>query len=66
MKKILESAGLRIVDVLMNSVNGGSFAITAVKSTNNSIKANLALIDWLRAQEDRMGLNTPRPYRDFE
>ena len=65
-KKILESAGLRIVDVLMNSVNGGSFAVTAVKSTNKSIKANLALIDWLLAQEDRMGLNTPRPYRDFE
>jgi hypothetical protein len=24
------------------------------------------VINWLLAQEDRMGLNTPRPYRDFE
>ena len=24
------------------------------------------MIDWLLDQEDRMGLNTPRPYREFE
>jgi len=65
-KKILESSGLRIVDVVMNSINGGSFAVTAAKSTNKSIKANHAVINWLLDQEDRMGLNTPRPYRDFE
>lgn len=65
-KKILESAGLRLVDVVMNSVNGGSFAVTATKLTNKSIKANDAVINWLLEQEDRMGLNTPRPYRDFE
>lgn len=65
-KKILENAGLRIVEVVMNAVNGGSFAVTAAKATNTSIKANHAVIDWLLGQEDRMGLNTPRPYRDFE
>jgi hypothetical protein len=65
-KTILEKYGLRIVDVVMNAVNGGSFAVTAAKADNQSIKTNQAVIDWLLEQEDRMGLNTPRPYRDFE
>ena len=65
-KNILEMAGLRLVDVGMNAVNGGSFAVTAAKTSNKSIRANHAVIDWLLGQEDRMGLNTPRPYREFE
>ena len=65
-KTILELAGLRIVDVGMNAINGGSFAVTAVKASNRSIKPNEVVIDWLLGQEERMGLNTPRPYREFE
>jgi hypothetical protein len=65
-KKILEAAGMRLVDVAMNGINGGSFAVTAAKRDNFSIKTNQAVIDWLLGQEDRMGLQTPRPYRDFE
>lgn len=65
-KTILEMSGLRLVDVVMNAVNGGSFAVTAAKASNKSIPANHAVIDWLLGQEDRMGLNTPRPYREFE
>ncbi len=65
-KTILEKSGMRLVDVVMNSVNGGSFAVTAAKASNKSIKANDAVVNWLLNQEDRMGLNTPRPYRDFE
>lgn len=65
-KKILDAAGMRIVDVVMNAVNGGSFAVTAAKAGNRSIAANEAVIDWLLQQEDRMGLGTPRPYREFE
>jgi C-methyltransferase C-terminal domain/Putative zinc binding domain/Methyltransferase domain len=65
-KTILEQSGLRLVDVVMNAVNGGSFAVTAAKAANKSIRTNQAVIDWLLEQEDRMGLNTPRPYRDFE
>jgi hypothetical protein len=63
---ILERAGLRLIDVVMNAVNGGSFAVTAARADNLSVKANRAVIDWMLQQEDRMGLNTPRPYRDFE
>ena len=65
-QKILENSGLRLVDVVMNAVNGGSFAVTAAKISNKSIKTNHAVINWLLEQEERMGLNTPRPYRDFE
>ena len=65
-KLILETAGMRVVDVVMNAVNGGSFAVTAAKRSNTSIKANHAVIDWLLEQEHRMGLGTPKPFRDFE
>lgn len=64
--KILEAAGLKVVDVMMNNVNGGSFAVTAAKISNNTLKVNRAVIDWLLEQENRMGLNTPKPFRDFE
>ena len=66
LKEILGQAGFRILDVVMNSINGGSFAVTAGKSTNKSLRANTAVIDWLLQQEERMGLGTPRPFRDFE
>ena len=65
-KTILEKSGMRLVDVGMNSVNGGSFAVTAAKASNKSIKTNDAVVNWMLDQEDRMGLNTARPYRDFE
>lgn len=65
-KRIIERAGLRLVDVVMNAINGGSFAVTVAKSSNKTVKTNQPVIDWLLEQEGRMGLNTPRPYRDFE
>jgi len=62
---ILSSAGMKVVDVAMNAVNGGSFAVTAAKA-GSPRKSNAAVVNWLLEQEDRMGLNTPRPYREFE
>jgi hypothetical protein len=64
--KIVQAADLEIADVLMNGVNGGSFAVTACKRSSKRIRRNRAVIDWLLQQEDNMGLNTPRPYREFE
>ncbi|MDB5635987.1 MAG: methyltransferase [Bradyrhizobium sp.] len=64
-KKILDAAELKIIDVQMNSVNGGSFAVSAAK-TKSPVKANPTVVDWLLEQEERMGLHTPRPYREFE
>jgi hypothetical protein len=65
-RTILDAADMKIVDVIMNSVNGGSFAVTATKKANQTIRPNDAVINWLLEQEDRMGINTPKPYRDFE
>ena len=62
---LLNSCNLRVIDVQMNSVNGGSFAITACKK-DAPFKSNTPIINWMLQQEDEMGLDTPRPYRDFE
>jgi hypothetical protein len=64
-KNMLESCGLRVIDVQMNSINGGSFAVSACKK-NALYKSNLPIINWMLKQEDDMGLDTPKPYRDFE
>ena len=64
-KKILDAVDMKIVDVQMNAVNGGSFAVTAAKR-RNPIRSNDAVIEWLLGQEERMGLGTVRPFRDFE
>lgn len=64
-KNMLEKLGMRIVNVVMNAVNGGSFAISACKK-NAQYKSENAIIDWLLSQEADMGIETPRPYRDFE
>ena len=64
-KNILENAGLRVIDVQMNAINGGSFAVTACKN-NAGYKSNTPIINWMLKQEDEMGLDTPKPYRDFE
>ena len=62
---ILRAAGLKVIDVAMNSVNGGSFAVTAAR-VDSPLNVERAAVDWLLDQEERIGLNTPRPYRDFE
>ena len=64
-QNILERAGMKIVDVTLNDINGGSFAVTACKDTNTSIKVNDAVINWLIDEEYKMGLHTIKPYYDF-
>lgn len=63
--RILDAAGMRPMDVKMNSVNGGSFAVTAVRKDDPRLGSE-PVVAWLLEQEERMGLGTPRPYRDFE
>jgi hypothetical protein len=65
-RRIVEGVGLQLLDVRMNSVNGGSFAVTAGRPSNTRIRPNHAVIDWMLEQEERMGLSTPKPYREFE
>jgi len=56
---------MQICDVQMNAVNGGSFAVNACKQSS-SRRSNEPLINWMLAQESRMGLGTPAPFREFE
>ena len=49
----------------MNAINGGSFAITATKTSCDKFKINKPIIEWLLNQESRMKLDTPQPYMDF-
>jgi hypothetical protein len=64
-KYILEHVGMKIINVETNFINGGSFAVTAAKE-NSSFISNNSIINWLLSQEKLMGLDTPRPYRNFE
>ncbi|MBL7937053.1 MAG: methyltransferase domain-containing protein [Bacteroidia bacterium] len=64
-KKLLESQNMRIIDVQMNSVNGGSFAVTACKQSAG-YTSNTPIINWMLQQEDDMELDTIKPYKDFE
>ncbi|MEP7321938.1 MAG: class I SAM-dependent methyltransferase [Saprospiraceae bacterium] len=62
---LLDACSLRVLDVQMNSINGGSFAVTACKKHARYI-SNTPIIQWTLRQELDMGLYTPEPYRDFE
>ena len=43
----------------------GSFAVTAVRR-DDPRRGSEAVLEWLLMREERMGLATPRPFRDFE
>lgn len=64
-KNLLEQCGLRIIDVQMNAINGGSFAVTACKK-DASYKSNDPIINWMLGQEKDMALDTIQPYQDFK
>src|SRR5574344_3003157 len=63
-KKMLEKKSMRIVDVVMNSINGGSFAVSACKK-DAKYKSNTPIINWMLKQEEDLQLETPKPYLDF-
>jgi hypothetical protein len=63
-KWMMDRCGLKIVNVELNDVNGGSFAITAAKPSS-SRRSNESAIDRISADEERMGANTLRPLNTF-
>lgn len=63
-KNILEDCDLKVIDVQTNSINGGSFAVTAAKRNSKYIP-NSPVINWLLKQEDEMKLDTLEPYSEF-
>lgn len=62
---VMSRAGFKILDVQMNGVNGGSFALTVAR-LESALVPNQAVIDWLFEQELKMGFDTPAPFRKFE
>jgi len=65
-KNIVESCNMKILDVQINDINGGSFAVTVCHNNSNFSPVNTPVIDWLLAQEKRMGLDTPKPFYEFK
>ncbi len=65
-KSILNDCDLKILDVQINDINGGSLAVTACHKKSMFKNENKSVIDWVLLQEERMSLNTPAPFREFE
>ena len=64
-KDLLETCGMKVLEVEMNDINGGSFAVSASKR-HAPYAPNYPVIDWFLSQEAAMGLHTPNPFREFE
>ncbi len=61
---ILNKANLRIIDISLNSINGGSFAITVCKKKSN-IKANVDILKWIKNEEKKLNLRNIKTYLNF-
>ena len=62
---IAEKAGLKVIDVKFNDINGGSFSITAAKA-DSAIQPDLAQLEKIRADELALGLNGSQIYEEFK
>jgi hypothetical protein len=64
-KKILDTAGLRLIDVEFNKINGGSFSVTA-GHRQSTLKSNDSIIAQTLKDEDAKGFHSLDLYRRFE
>jgi NDP-4-keto-2,6-dideoxyhexose 3-C-methyltransferase len=62
---IADAAGLKVLDVEFNDVNGGSFSITAAKKSSE-LQANIKKLEQILADEEAMGLNTTEAFDSFK
>ena len=62
---IAKEAGLKVLDVEFNHINGGSFSITASK-IKSSHEVNQELLDKILDNEKKLGLNSGRAFEDFK
>lgn len=61
---MMARAGMKILEVELNAVNGGSFSVTAAKA-GAPLEPNRRAIDALLEEEVRAGLDGARPYAAF-
>jgi hypothetical protein len=64
-RRLVEQHGLRIINVQMNSVNGGSFAVTVCHKDAHFL-TDSTIVKWMLQQEDNWGINSPQAFRQFE
>lgn len=62
---IASAAGLNILDVEFNEINGGSFSIVVAKA-GSSHAADVQQIAQILAEEQALGLQSPRAFDDFK
>lgn len=61
---IADKAGLKIIDVELNDINGGSFSVVAAKKSS-LLTPNTKLIDTFLQKEKEAGLTSLQPYKEF-
>ena len=61
----LECAGLKIIEIYTNNINGGSFAITAAKRESKYIEAKKEVINLLN-EEEALGIRQDKIYLEFD
>lgn len=62
-KWLVEQAGMKIIDVSQNKVNGGSFQLAVAKNTSDfKVSKN---VDELAAWEKESGYDTLQPFQEF-
>lgn len=62
---IARLAGLKVLDVEFNDINGGSFSVTAAKVAS-AHAPNTALLAQIAADEAALGLDTDQAFTDFK
>lgn len=63
-KDMADRAGLKIIDVEFNDVNGGSFSVSAARAASSYPAADLT-VGLTLEEEDRLGLSEAGTYRRF-
>ena len=64
-KWMTDRAGLKIIGIETNDINGGSFAVTVAKK-GSSFHEDAAGIDRFLSEESRFGLDRSETYEDFK
>jgi NDP-4-keto-2,6-dideoxyhexose 3-C-methyltransferase len=62
---IAEKAGLKVVNVKFNDVNGGSFSFTAAK-VRSAHQQDIQWLNKILADEEALGLGTQKAFDDFK
>ena len=65
-KYMTDKVGFKIIDVVMNDVNGGSFRVTCSKKDSSKHEENASKINEIIKSESDNGLNTIAPFMDFQ